>query len=534
MMLEALVEVMKSLKEEEIFKEAITDDLIEQVRMTNQNVLAMLRTLEEMEIRFRRFTHLAGLSKLYDHAKTAEEEGRLDDALTLYSRLVNEYGEGQLKEEFQKKQAELEDFFDDLEEINRHTEAQDIEKAYHLAQELLGRYEDPAHTSFVRVPVRLTSMPSGALIRSEGGALGKTPHTVYLQRDQRMNISAELEGFERKFFVINRSGGAERTLFLNRCIQYQVKLSGIVEALPLLDEEGLILPSRSGLIYHIDPATGDVLRKFNTGSLSGIPSSVVKAHGFLYFNTMEGALWALSPENFQLQHKKELSAGTRCPPLTTPEGVITACLDGKITCHDSSINTERWMYSGEGKILVDPVIQGEKLIAAFSTGDLVCLGIRNGEALWRFQTGFAEITGLAAAKESIVACSDNGWVKKVESKSGRALWAKDLDCFINQPPLLDGDQVFVSAHREIFVLNLADGKVTARMPAGGKIMTRPAVDGGFICYGTDDSNLHFRAVGAQESAWVFRATNAATSPPLMTDKMVYFIDGAGQLYAVLR
>ena len=90
-----------------------------------------------------------------------------------------------------------------------------------------------------------------------------------------------------------------------------------------------------------------------------------------------------------------------------------------------------------------------------------------GEVLWTLETGFTEIAGLAAFSDAVTICSDNGWVKRVDTSSGEVIWSLDLDCFINQGPVMDGGKIFVSAHKEIVILDLKSGEMAERIPATG-------------------------------------------------------------------
>lgn len=532
--LHALLDVMKELSSDDLFKATVTPEFIAQIEGAVSKADAIIAKVQDLEKRQQRLDNLADLSHLFDEAKKNEEEGRLDEALRLYTRLANEYGEGHLAEMLYKKQNELQGFFNALEEVEELMEGGEVQKAHQLATGLLNDHPDPAHTAFIKVPVLLTSIPDGASIRSKGRSMGKTPRTVYLQRDQALNISLEYEGYEREFFVIETTGGANQTLFLNRLVDFTVKLGGVVEAQPLLEPEGLIVASRSGIIFRIDPETGDIMKKFNTGSLSGIPASVLVAHESIYFNTMEGELWTLTADGLELKAKTELSAGTRCSPLLGPGGIITACLDGTVTCHDPALKRNLWTYKGRGRILTDPVQVNGRLYIAFTSGNLVCLGMKGGNELWQRPVGAESVSGMTQGDGLIVLGSKNGWVKGVDITSGDERWRIELDSYVNRPPVMWEGTVFVVANKDLVLINAAEGEQISKCSMKETITCTPAVMNGNICFGTEGGNLHFRKIGENQDLWIHHATDAVLSTPLITKDRIFVSDAKGLFSSVRR
>lgn len=532
--LHALLDVLNELSSDDLFKATINTEFISRMESVVSKTDAMIAEILDLEKRQQRLDNLTDLSHLFDEAKKNEEEGRLDEALRLYTRLANEYGEGHLAEMLHRKRTELEGFFNALKEVEELMEGGEVQKAYQVATGLLDDHPDPAHIAFVKVPVLLTSIPEGASIQSKGRSMGNTPRVVYLQRDQVLNILLEYEGYEREFFVIETTGGAVQTLSLNRLVDFTVKLGGVVEAQPLLEPEGLIVASRSGIIFRIDPESGDIMKKFNTGSLSGIPASVLVAYESIYFNTMEGKIWALTADGLKLKAKTELSAGTRCSPLLAPGGIITACLDGTVTCHDPALKNNLWTYKGGGRILTDPVQVDGRLYIPFTSGNLVCLDMREGKELWRRRAGAESVSGMTHGDGLVVLGSKNGWVKGVDIASGDERWRIELDSYVNRPPVMWEGTVFVVANKDLVLINAAEGKQISKYSMKETITCTPAVTDGNICFGTEGGNLHFRKIGESQDLWVHHATDTVLSTPLITKDRIFVSNAKGLFSSVKR
>ena len=305
--------------EQDLFSEYVTPELLEftdRVIATGEEVQAGLETVKA---RLDEFVALEGLSEILSQASDAERTGRLVEALELYDRLLEGYGERNERSRFEKKKAELKLFFDRVAEVERLAESGDVEKAHDESKALLEEYPDPKHVAYIKVPVRIETVPSGAMIEAQGQELGQTPRLIYLIQGRCLDITLDYEGYQRQPCVVDKRDGAVQPIVMNRRVDFSVRLGGFIEGGPLLEANSIVLPSRNGTIFRIEYERGDIVGKFSSGSLSGIPSSVLKAHALYYFNTMEGELWALDMETLKQVHHVELSAGIRCPPLPAPK-----------------------------------------------------------------------------------------------------------------------------------------------------------------------------------------------------------------------
>jgi outer membrane protein assembly factor BamB/tetratricopeptide (TPR) repeat protein len=531
--LSSLAQVLNDVSGEELFEDAVTESLIAEVEETAGKMEDLLDSLRDMEKRLERLTSLSDLSKLYDTAQQMETEGRLDEALVLYTQLVENYGEGTLKEEFTRKREDLQTFFDLLERIEQHTEKEEIEQAYELASGLVRDYEDPAHQDFVKIPVLLTTVPEAAHIRSQGRDLGTSPKVLYLQPDQSMNLSFEYEGYEHTFFVVDWKGGAVREYTLNRKTLFQVKLGGIVEGRPLLSGDSLYCASRSGDLFRLDPESGDILKKFNTRSLSGISCRVIEAHDHIYFNTVEGELWRLNSA-LELQNKIDLSAGTKCPPLATAHGIISACLDGVLNHHAPDLASSLWKYTGQGKLLATPLLLDGRIYATFTSGEMVCLDLETGKPLWETDTGSKSVVGMTAAQDFLVLCTGDGWVKGFGLSGGKEAWFIELNTYIHLPPMMDGEKVIILANKDVHILKSSDGSRMNGFSLGEEIVAASALDDGFICLGTKEGSLHYRRIDEDKALWVHRSPGAVTASPVLTQGTIFVVDKEGHLSAIER
>lgn len=531
--LKSLSSLLRDNAETELFNELITEEIIEEVDKTAAQAEELLADLQEMEERLTRLQSLDDLSELYNQAIAAEEEGRLDNAYELFKQLANQYGEGTLSQDFMSKKADLEYFFTSIDKVRDLTDSDQVAEAYDLAVELLNKYDDEAHASFIEVPVQVMAVPHDVRIKSQGLDLGTAPTVLRLQGRESMNLNVEREGYERTSFVVDWNGGAERSLFLNRLTQFRIKVGGVVEAEPIVKEGDLVLASRSGDIFRIDSETGDILKKHDTKSLSGVATPVVHAHDGLYFTTVEGELWMLS-STLKVQDRVELSAGTRCPPFVVEKGIVTLCLDGTVECRTPDLKEVLWSHAGESKILTWPVIVDDTMYCAFSDGRVVGLNITDGLPSWQYDSESESLCGIALTDEMLVMTSKDGWVKGVDLQAAEERWTTEVHSFIRHAPVCHDEGVLVAANRKLICIDQASGEIVSSTELNSEITTQPKVDDGFLCVGTKEGNIHYRRIASEVDTWVYQASGAITSPPLMTSKIVYVADKKGGLSAITR
>jgi len=535
--LKSLINLQGSLEElstEEFLEGSDVSGTVSRLEKITSDMKEVVEGLKTVEIRLAEFNSLAKLSRIYSEALKAENDGLLTEALALYTRLVDGYGERKQKDEFEEKKLELQHFLEKLGSVEKDAGVGKIEDAYNTAIQLLKDYAKPTFKAYVKIPILIESHPTGAKIISQGMDLGETPRIIYIQQTQRLNINLEYKGFEPGLFVLERDGGAIQSYDLNRRVSFITKLGGFIEGRPILDNKYLVASSRNGSIFCIDPEKGDIINKYNTGSLSGIPSSVLMAHNAYYFNTMEGEIWSLTCKTLELIRKKELTAGTRCPPIATESGVITACNDGIIMHMDPDLKTILWKFQGKGNINIAPIHARNMLIASFNEGDIISIDIEDGAEKWRKPVSSGSISGLAVSGELLFLCSNNGWVKALNIDDGSECWSKELNSFISLSPAISGNSIFVAANKEIVELNLKDGNELFSFAVEGMITTTPTIENGHLYFGTKDGKLHFRKIRGKDDLWTYQSTGAVTSPPLLSGKNIIMTDADGQITSIIR
>ena len=216
------------------------------------------------------------------------------------------------------------------------------------------------------------------------------------------------------------------------------------------------------------------------------------------------------------------------------QGVITACTDGRITCHRADLKNVRWVFHGPGKALVEPVVCDGRLLAAFAPGGLVCLDILTGKELWHTDLGPSGTSGLTAGSGRVYIGSGDGWVRAFDLADGGMIWHRDTESFVNIPPVLHENVLLVVSNRALLQLELGDGKVLDTQTVDSVISTPPSAEGMHVCFGTENGELHYRKLGAAEDEWIYHSGDAITTKPLMTADRIYISDAKGQFSAVHR
>ncbi|MBU0756227.1 MAG: PQQ-binding-like beta-propeller repeat protein, partial [Planctomycetes bacterium] len=302
---------------------------------------------------------------------------------------------------------------------------------------------------------------------------------------------------------------------------------------PLLEEGRLYLASRNGEIFRVNPETGDLLERFKTHSLSGISAPVIHAHDHLYFHTVEGEIWCLTSD-LNLVSKAELRIGTRCAPLATSSGIVSACLDGTVIVHSPALDETLFTYQTPGKILVDPILVDGDLVVADTTGGLVRLSPDQGREIWSGRAGSESISGMAASEETLVVCTGDGWVMGFDLDGGEQRWRTELDNFIHLAPIVVANQAVVLANHSVHYLDLADGGNRRSFFLDEEITSATLVEGNFLCLGTRGGHLHYRELNGSDDLWVYLSQAAITAPVILRGQEIIVVDEKGLLSSVIR
>ena len=136
--------------------------------------------------------------------------------------------------------------------------------------------------------------------------------------------------------------------------------------------------------------------------------------------------------------------------------------DGKLRCRFHGKNS--WTFRSPGSILAAPLLDGETLFVASSSGKLTALNRFTGAVRWELDVHEELTTTPTLAEGRIFVMSSEESVTAVDPKDGKSLWK-----FHRDPPggfTIRGNTRPVFAHGTVYA-GFADGTVAALQPQDG-------------------------------------------------------------------
>jgi outer membrane protein assembly factor BamB len=210
----------------------------------------------------------------------------------------------------------------------------------------------------------------------------------------------------------------------------------------------------------------------------------------------------------------------------------------------------KWQVKLGGAIYAPAALRDGFAYVGTTGGVLDAVSLKDGSFAWGFSAG-RPIHGeaLATAEHLYFAC-DNGFLFKLDRKTGKELWRYDLgdaqvsritqvvevfgyDYRAPRPALADGVLYIGAGDGGFHAVNAETGKRVWRFEAKGKIRDDALVDGPRVIFGTLDGLLYavHRATGKE--LWRQDLQGDVTSSPVLVgDKLIVGTRGEGNLYAL--
>ncbi len=204
-----------------------------------------------------------------------------------------------------------------------------------------------------------------------------------------------------------------------------------------------------------------------TGGLGYEAGRVFAASGFAEVIALDAAtgeeLW-----------RRRVDAPVHAPPAVRDGRLFVISVTNTLHTLDAETGNELWIYRGIGEMAAiiggaNPAVDGEVVVAPFSSGELVALRVDNGRVLWsdslastRRTDELAAISHIRAApvidRGRVYAVSYSGVMVAIDLRSGRRIWDQSIGGL--QRPWIAGDYLFlVTLDGELVSLSRDQGRV---------------------------------------------------------------------------
>ena len=164
---------------------------------------------------------------------------------------------------------------------------------------------------------------------------------------------------------------------------------------------------------------------------------------------------------------------------------------------------------GEPKLLLGlaPAIDGTRVYAANSAGDVVALELANGRQVWRRHLKMTLSGGTGAGGGLVLACGTNGTLVALSAQDGSDRWRVQLSSEVLAAPVVANELVVVrTVDGKLYGLAAADGKQrwvgdqqVPRLTLRGT--SKPVIAGELAISGFDNGRLLAVTLATGNTAW---------------------------------
>lgn len=297
-----------------------------------------------------------------------------------------------------------------------------------------------------------------------------------------------------------------------------------------------------GKLRALEAHSGLKLWELDLGTPVTSSPLVVEPLGLLYIGAGDGALHAVDLGTGK-RHWQYGTKGISYQPAVYSDGVVYFTNDrDQVFSLDAKAGEWRWSYdretpqsftvSGHGA----PVIAGQRILAGFSDGTLVCLGSRGGETQWtRSLTGnekeYVDVDSTPVVSAGVVyASSFSGGMFAVTLDGGALRWRFPVQGASSAA--VAGDRLyFVSAQGGIHSLDL-EGRIRWRQHLRAGTPQIPRIRGRALFVTGSEGGLHVVDRQTGRLMQRFNPGGGVSSAPHLTRDSLYLLSNRGDLFAL--
>jgi outer membrane protein assembly factor BamB len=172
--------------------------------------------------------------------------------------------------------------------------------------------------------------------------------------------------------------------------------------------------------------------------------------------------------------RQGVAAPLRSAPTVADGRVFAITVDNQLQVLATSDGRSLWSHSGTPETAgllggASPAVEGDVVVAAYSSGELFALRVENGRQLWTDNLAAARRTDALSAladirgrpvidRGRVYAISHSGRMVAIDLRTGERLWEQDIGG--TEAPWVAGDFIFViSNDSELICLTRRDGRV---------------------------------------------------------------------------
>lgn len=234
---------------------------------------------------------------------------------------------------------------------------------------------------------------------------------------------------------------------------------------------------------------------FSSSARGGFGGGLAADNGRLYAVSGFGRVAALDPATGKPFWEKNLGTPVRAAPTASGDRVYVVSMEGRAYSLSGLDGSELWVVRGLPQnsslvMTVSPAVDGDLVAVPYPSGDLIALGVGDGQAKWSENLARTRaMSQLAALRDAAMPAISDGIVFAVghsgrmiatKAATGERLWQINLPG--TQRPWVAGDTVYVvDTGGQLMALDKATGNTRWTMNLSGeKVWSGPVLAGGLL------------------------------------------------------
>jgi eukaryotic-like serine/threonine-protein kinase len=275
---------------------------------------------------------------------------------------------------------------------------------------------------------------------------------------------------------------------------YAIDLWDYFRSAPLAGENKIYWASGDGHIYALNPQSGEVIWKFNTGA--AVHMTPVLKDGKLLIGNFKGQLYALEPDSGTLIWKFQAIGSQYFPnaefqksPLIQDGKVFIGSRDLNLYVLDLETGRGIWHFTEQGGswIIATPLVQdGTVYFGSSDTYKFYALDEKTGKERWSIRTFTRSYGSPIAFKDWIVFPGFDGKIRAVSPENGDVKWE-----YQTQTSLENYHKLYTSEgkFRNDLKINSAE-EAEALIDSLGPITNSPVLKKDILYFGSLDGKLY--------------------------------------------
>jgi len=320
---------------------------------------------------------------------------------------------------------------------------------------------------------------------------------------------------------VNPGPAPSGTLFRS----WRFDTGGELYSSPAVTRDMLVIGSKSGFLYGLNPVTGDQIWSRDLGQYI-VRSTPAIQDDIVYVNNGYQTL-ALSLKDGSTIWTTDISFAGNTSPTVDNTLVYVASQNGALQALDVSTGKQRWRVQLEGLIFGSPTVDNGRVIVANDGGTVYGLKVDNGQVDWRFKANggvFAPLisdegviyfttnaattyaisadsgkqvwqydaggsTGGSVTRNEVIVGADSGGVSAIDRETGKIIWLVPTGAQIAVGPTIVGKIVVVASGQTLYGIDITSGAQVFTYATGYTIQISPTIVNGVIYIGGRDGYL---------------------------------------------